>query len=68
MGMMRRSIYSQDPKHAPPLVEIHWDPKEITAAVKAGQFKIAEVGPMFNKALGEIKDAILKGKEDGTKK
>lgn len=60
---MRRSIYSQDPKYAPPLIEILWSPKEITAAVKAKQLKIEDVGPMFNRALGEIKDAILKGKQ-----
>lgn len=60
---MLRRLYSEDPDYAPPLVEIVWSPKQITEQVRSGKLKVELVGPMFSKALGEIRDAILKGKQ-----
>lgn len=65
--MMRRSIYSSNPKHAPPLIEILWDRDMISADVKAGVFDIKAIGPLFNQALADIQAAILKGKANESK-
>lgn len=66
--MIRRSIYSTDPKHAPPLIEILWDRTLLLMEAKAGTLDIKAIGPMFAKAMSEITEAIKTGKANGIKK
>lgn len=66
--MIRRSLYSKDPKHASPLIEILWDRTMLLMEAKAGTLDIKSIGPMFAKAMSEITEAIKTGKANGIKK
>ena len=65
--MMRRCIYSKDPKHAPPLIEVYWDRTMLLMEAKAGTLDIKSIGPMFQKAMSEITEAIKTGKANAQK-
>jgi hypothetical protein len=62
--MMRRSVYSTNPKWASPIIEILWDKSALAIEAKAGTLDIKAIGPMFQQALKEITEAIIKGKQN----
>lgn len=66
--MQRRSLYSKDPKHAPPIVEILWDKGALMIEAKNGTLDIKAIGPIFQQVLVEITAAIKTGKANGIKK
>jgi hypothetical protein len=65
--MMRRSLYSTDPKHSPPIIEVLWDRGALMIEAKAGTLDVKAIGPMFQKALREIQEAIIKGQSNAKK-
>jgi hypothetical protein len=66
--MMRRSMYSKLPDHAPPIIEILWDKGALMIEAKAGTLDIKAIGPMFQQVLVEITQAIKAGQANGIKK
>lgn len=66
--MMRRSLYSKDPKHSSPLIDIMWDRTMLLIEAKAGTLDVKSIGPMFARAMSEITEAIKTGKANGIKK
>lgn len=65
--MFRRSLYSKDPKHSSPIVEILWDRGALMIEAKAGTLDIKSIGPMFQRALVEITEAIKQGQTNAKK-
>ncbi len=64
---MRRSLYSADPKHAPPLIDIMWDRGALMIEAKKGTLDVARLQTVISQAVKEIQEAVLKGKQNATK-
>jgi hypothetical protein len=62
--MMRRSMYSKDPKNSAPLIDIQWDRGGLMIETKSGALDIAAMTRMITQAMKEIQEAILKGKQN----